>query len=221
MRAEASIALQFDRVKSSPTRPRDALKRRPIPLPKVNTVVMNPGDNTQALRLGSEAWVAQETADEMRGVIRPHIQEDQTKIGVNKRSLKEILIQREESDTTLPVQQLYDVQILGARTRNLSSNLPERNPPPPQKRPLVFGEVFVEKIQAAARSEAFCRGIRRGRPCISSQASRASRTASATAANGILPPQRVLQMNSHDLPSATSSNTCHTMMRVPLNVGLP
>jgi len=28
-------------------------------------------------------------------------------------------------------------------------------------------------------------------------------------------------MKSHDLPSATSSKTCHTMIRVPLKVGLP
>ena len=45
--------------------------------------------------------------------------------------------------------------------------------------------------------------------------------ASPTAANGNRFPQRTLQMKSQERPSATSSSTCQTIMRVPLNVGFP
>ncbi len=103
----------------------------------------------------------------------------------------------------------------------LPSDLTKRNVPIPQERPLVHREVFVQQIQAKAGSELFRAGRRAATPYRSSNASCASRTASATALNGMRPPQRVLQMKSHDRPSATSSNTCHTMIRVPLNVGLP
>jgi len=90
-----------------------------------------------------------------------------------------------------------------------------------QERQLVFRKIFVQQIQAKAGSECFRTGRRAGRLYRSSNASCASRTASAIAVNGMRPPQRRLQIKSHDRPSATSSKTCQTMMRVPLNVGLP
>jgi hypothetical protein len=98
-------------------------------------------------------------------------------------------------------------------------NLAEVNPPLFEQWPLIFGKVFVEKIQAAS-----ARPFRvRRRDCSRSpsQASSASFTASATAASGMRQPQRVLQMKSQERPYATSSNTCQAIMRVPLKVGLP
>ena len=96
----------------------------------------------------------------------------------------------------------------------------ERNMPSFQQRQLIFREIFVQEVQAKTGLEFFRTGRRAAEPCRSSKASCASRTASAMAERGMRPPQRLLQMKSHDRPSATSSKTCPTMMCVPLKEGL-
>ena len=197
--------------------PTHRLERGAISLPKVDAVVMHPGHDAHALGLAVESCVSQEPSDEMSRVIRPHVQKCHAVSCVTKRPLEEILVQREESHAPLTVQQRNDVGVFNSAVGKLPSNLPERNAPFLQQWPLIFREIFVQQTHATASSAA----LGAGRPYGSSHASLASRTASATAASGIFPPQRVLQMKSHDRPSATSSNTCHTMMRVPLNVGLP
>lgn len=103
----------------------------------------------------------------------------------------------------------------------MAANFPERNPPSTKQGALVVREVLVQQIQAGASAVRFEKGRRDNLPRLSSHDCRESLTASPTAAREIRPPQRVLQMNSQDRPSATSSSTCQTMMRVPLNVGFP
>ncbi len=101
------------------------------------------------------------------------------------------------------------------------SDLAKRDAPLLESWSLIVGKVFVEHVHAAANSESFLGRRRPVPPCNSCQASPASRTASATAARGIFPLQRVLQIKSQERPAAASSKTCQTMMRVPLKVGLP
>jgi len=128
---------------------------------------------------------------------------------------------REESDVSLPAQEPDNVIILHPAVAQIDTDLPKRNPPPAEHHALVFRKVLVEQVQAATAVASEAGAPATKRPPLSSQARRESLTASATAANGIRPPHRVLQMKSQERPSATSSSTCQTMMRVPLNVGLP
>jgi hypothetical protein len=120
-----------------------------------------------------------------------------------------------------PVQQRKNVVVLYAEAARIKANLPERNPPGAKQRPLVIGEVLIQQVQAGASAVRLDKGSRANLPRSSSHDCRDSLTASATAASEILPPQRVPQIKSQDRPSATSSSTCQTMMRVPLNVGFP
>src|SRR6266581_761222 len=75
---------------------------------------------------------------------------------------------------------------------------------------------FIQQIHAAAGNSS---GWRR-RPCRSSKERRARLTLSAMAERVIFPSQ-ALTISAGDMPWASSSRICHTMMRVPLNVGLP
>lgn len=134
---------------------------------------------------------------------------------------EEVLVLREECDATNVVQHGNNVRVVDSPSCHPAANLPETNSPLFQRRQLIVGKVLVEKNQATADLELFRtdRRLRRFDP--PSHASSASFTASATAARGRRPPQRTLQMKSQERPSATSSSTCQTMMRVPLKVGLP
>lgn len=135
-------------------------------------------------------------------------------------AVEEILIQGEESHASDVVEQRKNVTVLGSTPADLATYPPMGNPPANQDCPLVLREILVEPVQAARTGvPAERRGCRR--PPLSNKASRASFTASPTATNGMRPPHRVLQINSHERPAATSSRTCQTMMRVPLKVGLP
>ena len=104
---------------------------------------------------------------------------------------------------------------------NMLSNLSKRYAPIMKEVLLVIGEVFVQQVQAAASAACPDGDVLTNLPRLSSQARRESLTASATAAKAMRPPQRVLQINSQERPSATSSRTCQTIIRVPLKVGLP
>jgi len=110
----------------------------------------------------------------------------------------------------MAVKQWNNVVILDSKAGHFPSNLPKRNSPLPKRRALIFGKILVQQVQGAAMVGA-----------APSQADWASFTASATADKGMRPFQRLLQINSHERPSATSSSTCQTMIRVPLKVGCP
>ena len=192
-------------------RPAHSLARGALSLPEVDAVVMHPRDESYSFGVRVESRVSKKapyTPYKMGGIVRSHIQKNQTVGRMTGRGVEEILVLREKSHPALPLQQGNDLRVLHARKSALAANLPEGDMPRLQQWPLVLRKVFVQQIQAASSSETF-RGARlAGRPYRSSNACLASRTASATPARGIRPPQRVLQMNSHDRPSATSSNTC-------------
>jgi hypothetical protein len=204
-----------------PPNPRDPLEPGAVALPERDAAVMHAGHDVHTVSFGLETRLVQKAPDVFGRVIGPHVQEHKAVNGVTKRAGEEILVLREKGHAAEPMQQRNDVRVSHTRCSNLATDLAEGNMPIPQQGPLILREVFVQQVQAAASSTDLRFGKRTGRPCGFSHASRASRTASATAASGIFPPQRLLQMNSQERPSATSSNTCQTMIRVPLNVGLP
>jgi len=99
---------------------------------------------------------------------------------------------REESDVSLPAQEPDNVIILHPAVAQIDTDLPKRNPPPAEHHALVFRKVLVEQVQAATAVASEAGAPATKRPPLSSQARRESLTASATAANGIRPPHRVL-----------------------------
>jgi hypothetical protein len=197
------------------------LKCGVLPLPEVESVVMHTRHDAHSFGFVIEAGVPQKTPHVKSGIIRAHIQPHQSIAAVTKQGIEEILVLREKRHSLLPVQQWNDLGVFDAGVGKFTPDLPEGDAPASQQQSLIIREILVQKIQATDSPASLREDRRRGLFCDSSQASRASRTDSATAASGIRPPQRVLHMNSHDRPSTTSSNTCQTMMRVPLNVGLP
>ena len=179
--------------------------------PEMHALPADAGNHAHAFGLGPRLTVPKETADVGGRFARLSIKPDQAIRRVTQASVEEVLVLSEQRDSSRAMEQGDNVWILNTVPGNVAADLPIRYPPLAQQRCLVEREVLVEKIQAASRR----------RPCLSSSARRASLTASATAASGMRPPHRSRQINSHECPSTTSSNTCHTMMRVPLNVGRP
>jgi len=135
--------------------------------------------------------------------------------------VKEVFVLGEKCNTAHPMERRDNLRVLRSELGNVGPNLPYADPPMLEQGQLVVGKVFVQQVQAAAKACRFSCGRRTGCLYRASKASCASRTASVTAAVGMRPPQRVLQINSHERPSATSSSTCQTIIRVPLNVGFP
>lgn len=201
--------------------PVDVLQRNPLALPEVDAIVVRAGHDAHTPGRGIETRVQQETAEIVSQIVSPHVQPYQAVSGVTELGEIKIFVLREESDVSLPVQERDNVIILRPPVAQMDTNLPKRNPPPAQHHALVFRKVLVEQIQAATAVAPGAVVPATSRPPLSSQARRESLTASATAVNGIRPPHLLLQMKSQERPSATSSSTCQTMMRVPLNVGLP
>ncbi len=189
--------------------------------PELNPSGMHTGDDTHAFGNRVEAGMPGETPGEFSGVIGAHVQKHQTVGGMTEMSFAEIFVQREKRHAPKPVESRDDFSVLRAKVNEVAANLPTGHAPLPQERVLIFGKILVEQVHAAASAGDLDAWWECRRPCSSKKECCASRTASATAASGMRPPQRLLQMKSHDRPSATSSSTCQTMMRVPLNVGLP
>jgi len=182
---------------------------------------MRSRDDTHAAGDGVKSRMSQEAAHVVGGVIGPCIQPKQTVGRMAEFTAKKVLVLGEKSDLPLPVQQGENVLIFDTEIARMMANFPERNPPRAKQCPLIVREVLVQQIQAGASAVRLENGGRDNLPRLSSQDCRESLTASPTAAREIRPPQRVLQINSQDRPSATSSSTCQTIMRVPLNVGFP
>ncbi len=67
---------------------------------------------------------------------------------------EEILVLGEKCDATNAVQHGNNVRVFDSPSRHLA-NSSERDAPIFQKRQLIFGKVFVQKIQAAANLERF------------------------------------------------------------------
>jgi hypothetical protein len=154
-------------------------------------------------------------------IVGRDIQPDQTISAMAQAAFEEILVEREKSHSVKLVQQRYQIAILRAKPGHLPSNLPMGQPPTVKHVALVIREVFVQQDHTVAGASVSGEKAGCNCPRSFSHARPANRTASLTAAKGMRPPQRVLQMKSHVRPAATSSRTCQTMMRVPLKVGLP
>jgi len=163
----------------------------------------------------------QETAHVVGGIIGPDIQPKHAVGWMAEFAPEKILILGKKGDPPVPVEQRQNIIVFDAEMAGMEANLPERNSPGAKQGPLVVREVLVQQVQAGVSTGRLENGGRASLPRLSSQDSRDSLTASPTAAREIRPPQRVPQINSQDRPSATSSSTCQTMMRVPLKVGLP
>jgi len=154
-------------------------------------------------------------------VIRANVQPNKAIGPVTKCRIPEASVLSEKGNPTELMQQGNDVRIFGAQARHFTANSSEGNSPLPEELRLIPGKVFVQQVQAATNSVPRRRVRRAGPSCRLSQALSASLTASPTAARGMRPSQRTLQIKSQERPSTTSSNTCQTMIRVPLKVGWP
>lgn len=177
-------------------------------------------DRPHPFLFGSELRMTEKPSHVKCSVVCANVQPSQTITGMAQFSAEKVVILREERDAAYLVEHGNNFWVFDSPSRHVA-NLSERDVLLFQKRQLIFGKVFVQQVQATASSELFRAGRRTMRPESPSQVFSASFTASATAANGMRPPQRTLQMKSQERPSATSSNTCQTMIRVPLKVGLP
>jgi hypothetical protein len=182
---------------------------------------MDASDHAPAFGLAIELRLAQKKSHKPCGIIGLGVQPYQAVGWVDKGAAEETLVQRKERGAPMTMKEWDDVRVLHSQSRQFSSDLPEWYMPLLQEWPLVLREVFVQQVQAAASEAPLVDGVWAEFAVSGNQAARASFSASATAARAMRPPQRLLQINSHDLPSATSSSTCHTMMRVPLKVGCP
>jgi hypothetical protein len=154
-------------------------------------------------------------------VVRANVQPNKAIGPVTKCRILKASVLSEEGNPTELMQQGNDVRVLGSQTRHFTANPAEWNSPRPEELRLIPGKVLVQQVQAATNS-VLLRTVRRAGPSWRlSQALSASLTASPTAARGMRPSQRTLQIKSQERPSTTSSNTCQTMIRVPLKVGWP
>ncbi len=192
-----------------------------VSLPEMNSVVVRSRDDVHAAGDGVKSRMTQEAAHVVGGIIGPYIQPKQTIGRMAEVATKKVLVLGEKSDLPLPVQQGENVIVFDTEMARMVANFTKRYPPRAKQGPLVIRKVLVQQIQAGVSAAVLGNGGRDNLPRLSSQDCRESLTASPTAAREIRPPQRVLQINSHDRPSATSSSTCQTIMRVPLNVGFP
>jgi hypothetical protein len=205
----------------SALRPAGMLEFGKIPLPILDPGGTDANARSHALGLTVKTRMLQKPPEVHGSIVCRHIQPDEAISGMTQPGFKEAPILCKQSDASDFVQNRDDIRVFGAQARDFSANPSKWNPPFHQERFLVLRKVLVQEVQATTRSGSLC-AVRRARESFgSSQTSFASRTASATAASGTRPPHRTLQMKSQDRPSATSSNTCQTIMRVPLNVGWP
>src|ERR1043166_6553529 len=126
------------------------------------------------------------------------------------------IIVRKECRGFAAMKKRDDFSILDAGTRQIADEEPEWNAPFTQLLALIVPDVFIQQIHAAAGNSS---GWRR-RPCLSSKERRARLTLSAMARRATFPFQ-ALTISAGDMPWASSSRICQTIMRVPLKVGLP
>ena len=216
---ECRLELQFTPIsRLCPWRELKCLRLSP---PEMDSVMVRSRHDTHSAGDSVKSGMPQETARVVGGILGPDIQPKHAIGWMAELAPEKILILGNERDLPMPVQQWDNVIVLDPEMPRMGANLPERNSPGAKQGPLVIREVLVQQVQAGASSACLENGGRASRPRLSSQDCRDSLTASPTAAREIRPPQRVPQIKSHDRPSATSSSTCQTMMRVPLKVGLP
>ncbi len=90
---------------------------------------MRTSHDAHALRLSIETRMFKKTSDEMRSIIRPHIQPHQTIGRVTQRAIKKIPIQGEKCHTSMLVQQRNDVGVFHPAPREVLPDAPERNVP--------------------------------------------------------------------------------------------
>src|SRR4051812_48658785 len=113
-----------------------------------------------------------------------------------------------------PKKHWNDLRILDTFCAQFVPNVPKGHAPTPQKLPLLEDDVLVENVhsrQATARSHVS--PFRANNSLPSWSASRA--------AARLTRPGKCLGKFSSGSPSARCSNTCQTIIRVPLKVGLP
>ena len=192
-----------------------------VELPEFDAIVMHTNYAAHAAGFGAKSRVAKQSSKVFRRIIRANMKPDDTVTRVAIVRLEEVLILGEESNASEFVQKREYVVIFYAQPTQITANPTESNSPSTQNWVLIFREVLVQQIHAGTVLGGLTPGARNKLPRSSSQASRDNFTASATAASGILPPHRFEQIKCHDRRSATSCNTCQTMIRVPLKVGFP
>jgi hypothetical protein len=178
-------------------------------------------DFAQPLRFGFEAGLSEEAPDVSSGIIRVNVELNKAVSAMTKPSLEEITILGEKSHS-LQAMKEHQYRIIGdGGISKLEADLPHGDAGLPQEIPLQARDVLIQEIHAA--KGCFLWLFRRviNRPSLSSQALPASRTASAMPSLEMWPPHWRCAINSQSFPLATSLRTCQTMMRVPLNVGLP
>src|SRR3989441_1796995 len=197
-------------------RPFHRLQRAFAWLPKVNALGMKANDLAHPFGVRVELRMAQEAPDEKSSVSVVEIEPDKTVGWVDQRAIEVILVVRKEGRVFAAMKKRDDFGILDAGTRPIADEEPEWDAPFTQLLALIVPDVFIQQIHAAAGNSS---GWRR-RPCRSSKERRARLTLSAMAERVIFPSQ-ALTISAGDMPWASSSRICQTMMRVPLKVGLP
>ena len=135
----------------------------------------------QSLRAGPESRMKQESFDVERRLSRIYGQPRQTVVVVDQAALKEIFVSRQKGWLLQSQQEWHKVVVVHSLQAKVARDGPTSNPPLLQKFGLVPRDVLIEDVHAAAAtSPVRC-------PARFSNARRASRTASATAALVILP----------------------------------
>ena len=74
-----------------------------IHFPKLNLCIMNSRHDAHAFGFGFESWMPQEAPDEPGGIIRPHIERNQTIGRMDKTSFEEVPILCEKRNSPMPM----------------------------------------------------------------------------------------------------------------------
>jgi len=143
-----------------------------------------------------------------------YVQPNQTITRMAQSDIKVIEIACEERRLLEPEQHWKDLRVLDALPAQFVTDLTKGNPPPPQSFPLLEDDVLVQDVHSRQATACCQVSPFLANNCLPSWS--ASRAAAR-----LTRPGKCLGKSSSGSPRAKCSNTCHTMIRVPLKVGLP
>src|SRR5262245_8019039 len=157
--------------------------------------------------------MAQDLAHVFGRQVIVHIQMDQAiRLMAQVASIK-VLVERKEGWTIQLMQQRENLLITHAFRPNIATHLPRMDALAMECITLIVGKVLVQNVHTFTDSWPYSTAW-------SSKIRSARAAASAIASLPIRPPQAAT-MASQDFPLASCRRICRTMMRVPMNVGLP
>ena len=182
-------------------------------MPRRNSTRCDPQNTAFALGPGLELGVSEQTANVFGNFKWSNGKVNQTEAVAAESPLEEIAIPAHESGAPQALPQRDDLIVVDSLARDISADLDRANAPATQSCPLTLEDVLIQDNHAET-------GLFRYSSAWSTMARPAMRMASAIAAREMLP-WHSLMMSSQLIPSATSSRTSLTRIRVPRNVSWP